>query len=229
MLEGGAFGVPCLRMANIQVIIAEDHATVREGLKLIINAQSDMEVVADAEDGRTAIELAQKLRPNVVVMDISMPRLNGLKATAKLKECCPKVHVLAVTRHKDDGYLQQVLRAGASGYVLKQSPPSELLHAIRAVANGGKYLDPALVGKVMGRYSGRGSVIKEGGTDVSDREVEVLRLVAWGHSNKEIASRLDLSVKTIEVHKANAMKKLGMASRIDIVRYAVLQGWLQDT
>jgi len=209
--------------------VAEDHATVREGLKLIINAQPDMEVVADAEDGRTAIELAQKLQPDVALMDISMPGLNGLKATAKLKECCPKVHVLAVTRHKDDGYLQQVLKAGASGYVLKQSPPAELLHAIRAVANGGKYLDPTLAGKVMGRYSGRRSVINEGGTDVSDREVEVLRLVAWGHSNKEIASRLDLSVKTIEVHKANAMKKLGMASRIDIVRYAVLQGWLQDT
>jgi DNA-binding NarL/FixJ family response regulator len=188
-----------------------------------------MEVVADAEDGRTAIELAQKLQPDVALMDISMPGLNGLKATAKLKDCCPEVHVLAVTRHKDDGYLQQVLKAGASGYVLKQSPPAELLHAIRAVANGGKYLDPTLAGKVMGRYSGRRSVINEGGTDVSDREVEVLRLVAWGHSNKEIASRLDLSVKTIEVHKANAMKKLGMASRIDIVRYAVLQGWLQDT
>ena len=216
-------------MSNIRVIVAEDHATVREGLKLIINAQSDMEVVADAEDGRTAIELAQKLQPDVALMDISMPGLNGLKATAKLKECCPDVQVLAVTRHKDDGYLQQVFRAGASGYVLKQSPPAELLHAIRAVANGGKYLDPALAGKVMGRYSGRRSVINEGGTDVSDREVEVLRLVAWGHSNKEIASRLDLSVKTIEVHKANAMKKLGMASRIDIVRYAVLQGWLQDT
>ena len=216
-------------MSNIRVIVAEDHATVREGLKLIINAQSDMEVVADAEDGRTAIELAQKLQPDVALMDISMPGLNGLKATAKLKDCCPEVHVLAVTRHKDDGYLQQVLKAGASGYVLKQSPPAELLHAIRAVANGGKYLDPTLAGKVMGRYSGRRSVINEGGTDVSDREVEVLRLVAWGHSNKEIASRLDLSVKTIEVHKANAMKKLGMASRIDIVRYAVLQGWLQDT
>jgi len=216
-------------MSNIRVIVAEDHATVREGLKLIINAQPDMEVVADAEDGRTAIELAQKLQPDVALMDISMPGLNGLKATAKLKDCCPEVHVLAVTRHKDDGYLQQVLKAGASGSVLKQSPPAELLHAIRAVANGGKYLDPTLAGKVMGRYSGRRSVINEGGTDVSDREVEVLRLVAWGHSNKEIASRLDLSVKTIEVHKANAMKKLGMASRIDIVRYAVLQGWLQDT
>ena len=215
-------------MHNIRIIVAEDHATVREGLKLIINAQSDMEVVADAEDGRTAIELAQKLRPDVVLMDISMPRLNGLKAAEKLKECCPEVHVLAVTRHKDDGYLQQILRAGASGYLLKQSPPAELIHAIRAVASGGKYLDPAVAGKVMGGYSARRFVNQEAAIDVSDREEEVLRLIAWGHSNKEIATRLNLSVKTIEVHKANAMKKLGMASRIDIVRYAVLQGWLQD-
>ena len=214
-------------MSNIRVIVAEDHATVREGLRLIINAQSDMEVIADAEDGRAAIELAQKLLPDVALMDISMPGLNGLKATAKLKECCPKIHVLALTRHKDDGYLQQVLKAGASGYVLKQSPPSELLHAIRAVAKGGKYLDPAVAGKVMGGYSGRRAVNGDI-ANLSDREAEVLRLVAWGHSNKEIGGRLDLSVKTIEVHKANAMKKLGMNSRIDIVRYAVLQGWLQE-
>jgi DNA-binding NarL/FixJ family response regulator len=217
------------KMTKVRVLIAEDHATVREGLKLIIGAQPDIEVIGDAEDGRTAIELAQELQPDIVLMDISMPKLNGLKATAKLKECCPEVHVLALTRHTDDGYLQQILRAGASGYVLKQSPPSELLHAIRAVARGGKYLDPAVAGKVMGGYSARRTLNHEAISEVSDRELEVLRLIAWGHSNKEIASRLDLSVKTIEVHKSNAMKKLGMNSRIDIVRYAVLQGWLQDT
>lgn len=216
-------------MDKVRILIAEDHATVREGLKLILDAQSDFEVIGDAEDGRAAVELAQKLLPDVVLMDISMPKLNGLKATAKLKECCPDVQVLALTRHTDDGYLQQILRAGAAGYVLKQSPPSELLHAIRAVARGGKYLDPAVAGKVMGGYSGRRTVNREAISEVSDRELEVLRLIAWGHSNKEIASRLDLSVKTIEVHKANAMKKLGMNGRIDIVRYAVLQGWLQDT
>jgi len=213
-------------MNKIRVLIAEDHATVREGMKLILNAQTDMEVIGEADDGRLAIDLTVKLRPDVALMDVSMPRLNGLKATAKLKECCPEVHVVAVTRHKDDGYLQQILRAGASGYVLKQSPPGELLHAIRAVAKGGKYLDPAVAGKVMGGYSARRSVDQN--VDLSDREAEVLHLIAWGHSNKEIAGRLNLSVKTIEVHKANAMKKLGMNSRIDIVRYAVLQGWLQD-
>jgi len=194
---------------------------------MILSAQPDIEVVGEAADGRAAIELAQQLSPDLVLMDISMPGLNGLKATAKLKECCPEVHVLTLTRHKDEGYLQQILRAGASGYVLKQSSPTELLHAIRAVGKGGKYLDPALAGKVMGTYSGRRAPATVG-HEMTGREIEVLRMIAWGYSNKEIASRLDISVKTVEVHKANAMKKLGMASRIDIVRYAVLQGWLQD-
>ncbi|HEX6729524.1 MAG TPA: response regulator transcription factor [Pyrinomonadaceae bacterium] len=215
-------------MSKVRVLIAEDHATVREGLKLILNAQPDIEVVGEAENGHEVVALAQNLLPDVALMDVSMPKLNGLKATAKLKECCPAVHVLALTRHTDDGYLQQMLRAGASGYVLKQSAPSELIHAIRAVAKGGKYLDPAVAGKVMGSFAGRGSFYSEKQGDLSERESEVLRLTAWGHSNKEIASQLDLSVKTVEVHKANAMKKLGMASRIDVVRYAVLQGWLQD-
>ena len=155
-----------------------------------------------------------------------MPGLNGQKATAQLKECCPDVHVMALTRHQEDGYLQQMLRAGASGYILKQSPPAELLHAIRAVANGGKYLDSAVAGRMMGSYAGRSVVSGQTLSELSERETEVLRLIAWGYSNKEIATRLNLSVKTIESHKANAMKKLGMSSRIDIVRYAVVQGWM---
>ena len=216
-------------MKRIRILIVEDHATVREGLKLIISAQSDMEVVGDTGDGRSAISLAQQLQPDIVLMDISLPSLNGLKATALLKECCPEVHVLALTRHQEDGYLHQMLRAGASGYILKQSPPAELLHAIRAIANGGKYLDSAVAGKMMGSYVGRATGSAEMTAALTDRETEVLRLISWGHSNKEIASRLDLSVKTVEAHKANGMKKLGMSSRIDIVRYAVLQGWLDNS
>ena len=219
-----------MSVAKLRIFLAEDHETVREGLKLIINAQEDMEVVGEAADGRAAVELARELLPDIVVMDVSMPHLNGLKATEKLKECCPEVKVLTLTRHMDDGYLQQLLRAGASGYVLKQSPAAELLHAIRAIAAGGKYLDPAVAGKVIGKYGGKRSAALRGdelGT-LSAREEEVMRLIAWGHSNKEIAARLELSVKTVEVHKANSMKKLGMSSRIDLVRYALLQGWLQD-
>jgi DNA-binding NarL/FixJ family response regulator len=161
-------------------------------------------------------------------MDVSMPHLNGLKATEKVKRCCPKAKVLTLTRHKDDGYLQQLLRAGASGYVLKQSPPAELLHAIRAVAAGGKYLDPAVADRVIGSFAGKQFDADKKGS-LSDREEAVLRLVAWGYTNKEICSQLEISTKTVEAHKANAMKKLGMHGRTDIVRFALLQGWLDET
>lgn len=218
-----------MEVVKLRILLAEDHETVREGLKLIVNAAPDMEVIAEVGDGVAAVARAQELLPDIVLMDVSMPRLNGLKAAEKLKSCCPDVKIITLTRHKDDGYLQQLLRAGVSGYVLKQSPPAELLHAIRSVAKGGKYLDPGVAGTVMGNYSRGGpssSALPKG--EISDRETEVLRLIAWGHSNKEIAARLDISIKTVEVHKANAMKKLNMRSRIDIVRYAVLRDWLKD-
>jgi DNA-binding NarL/FixJ family response regulator len=197
---------------------------------MIINAQADMEVVSEAPDGRVAVSEAQSIKPDIVVMDVSMPKVNGLKATEMLKECCPEVKVLALTRHQDDGYLQQLLRAGASGYVLKQSRSTELLQAIRAISAGGSYLDPSVAGRVIGDYGRRRQppAAAAGVASLSAREEEVLRLIAWGYSNKEIATRLDLSVKTVETHKANAMHKLQMRSRIDIVRFALLQGWLED-
>lgn len=218
-------------MNKVRVLIAEDHETVREGLKLILNGQSDIEVVGEASNGQAAIEQAKHLKPDLVLMDVSMPRMNGLKATQKLKETFPGIHVLILTRHKDDGYFQQLLRAGASGYVLKQSASSELLHAIRSIAAGGKYLDPAVAGKVMGTFKVKPSTTFDLSRmeSLSEREAEVLRLISLGYSNKDIAAQLDLSIKTIEAHKSNGMKKLGMHSRIDIVRYAVLQGWLEDT
>ena len=217
-------------MKKLRILLADDHVTVREGVKMIINAQTDMEVVAEAADGRGAVAEAEAVRPDVVVMDVSMPRVNGLKATEMLKECCPEVKVLALTRHQDDGYLQQLLRAGAAGYVLKQSRPAELLQAIRAIGEGGSYLDPAVAGRVIGDYGRRrqAAPTAAGAGTLSSREEEVLRLIAWGYSNKEIAARLDLSVKTVETHKANGMHKLQMRSRIDIVRFALLQGWLED-
>ncbi|HEX8369409.1 MAG TPA: response regulator transcription factor [Pyrinomonadaceae bacterium] len=216
-------------MEKLRIILAEDHETVREGLKLIVNAQSDMEVIAEANNGSAAIKLARELSPDIVVMDISMPELNGLKATKKLKQVCPNVKVLTLTRHTDDAYLQQLIQAGASGYVLKQSAPSELIRAIHAISEGKSYLDPALANKVMGGYASRAASLRgEKTSSVTDRETEVLRLIAWGYSNKEIAARMDISIKTVEAHKANAMQKMDMRSRIDIVRYAILQGWLQD-
>jgi DNA-binding NarL/FixJ family response regulator len=188
-----------------------------------------MEVIAEAGNGSAAIKLARELAPDIVVMDISMPELNGLKATKKLKQVCPDVKVLTLTRHTDDAYLQQLIQAGASGYVLKQSAPTELIRAIHAISEGNNYLDPALTNKVMGGYAGRSAALRGARkSDLTERESEVLRLIAWGYSNKEIAGRMDISVKTVEAHKANAMQKLDMRSRIDIVRYAILQNWLQD-
>ena len=217
-------------MSKIRVLLAEDHRTVRQGVRLLLDAQPDVEVVGEAGDGRAALLLAREVAPDVVLMDVSMPGMNGLRATERLSEELPRVRVVALTRHTDRAYMQQLLRAGAAGYVLKQSDPSVLLQAVRAVAAGGSYLDPAIAGKALSGYFGRkaggGSVAE---VNLSERETEVLRLIALGYSNKEIAARLSLSVKTVEAHKANAMRKLDMTSRIDIVRYAMLQGWLQDT
>ena len=215
---------------KLRVLIAEDHQTVREGVKLLVNAQPDMEVVGEAGDGEIAIKEAVRLVPDIILMDISMPTMNGLKATKKLRLMCPDIKILTLTRHTDDGYLQQLIEAGANGYVLKQSAPAELINAVRTIGAGNAYLDPSLTRKVMGGYVNRTASLRgEGKGDLSDRENEVLRLISFGYSNKEIGIQLDLSVKTIEAHKANAMRKLGISSRIDIVRYAILQDWLQDS
>ena len=216
-------------MNNLRIVLADDHETVREGIKLLVNSQTDMEVVGEAGNGEIAVEKVLELAPDVIVMDITMPELNGLKATKKIKRVSPKTKILTLTRHTDDGYLQQLIQAGANGYVLKQSAPSELINAIRAVCAGNSYLDQTITGKVMGGFANRKVKLRgENGAEMTERETDVLRLIAWGYSNKEIATRLDLSVKTIEAHKANAMRKMDMQSRIDIVRYAILRGWLQD-
>ena len=216
-------------MSKLRILLADDHETVREGLKTILNAQADMEVIAEAPDGRSAVERTSLLHPDIVIMDVSMPGMNGLRATQAIKETCPTVKVLTLTRHAEEGYLQQLMRAGASGYVLKQSRATEVLQAIRAVATGGTYVDQHLsrpfgsLEKPMPPKTGHSR------SALSQREEEVLRLVAWGYSNKEIAAQLNLSVKTIETHKANAAQKLGLTNRIEIVSFAILQGWLRDS
>jgi DNA-binding NarL/FixJ family response regulator len=213
----------------IRVLLADDHVTIRHGLKLLIDGQHDMTVVAEANDGWAAIQQTTAQRPDVIVMDISMPGMNGLAATRALRAGDPNVAIVALTRHGDDAYVQELLRAGVSGYVLKQSAPAELLRAIRAAAAGGQYLDPTLTPRLAARVVGRADKVSPQGGVPSERESEVLRLIASGYSNKEIAGQLSLSVKTVEAHKANAMRKLGLGGRIDIVRYAILQGWLEDS
>jgi DNA-binding NarL/FixJ family response regulator len=213
-----------------RILVADDHAIVRQGLKLLIDSQADMRVVAEATDGTAVLELAEEIKPDVVVMDVSMPGMNGLLATRALKARQPDVTIVALTRHDDETYLEELLRAGASAYVLKQSAPTDFLQAIRAVAAGGIYIDPAMASRVAdGLLAGKGQVSVATSSKITERESEVLRLVAVGHTNAEIATRLDISVKTVEVHKMNAMRKLGLTGRVDVIRYGVLQGWLYDT
>jgi two-component system response regulator NreC len=209
----------------IRVLLAEDHETVREGLRLLVNAQPDMQVVAEVSDGRAAVAASTTLKPDVVVLDLSMPVMGGLSAARALKQANTTARIVALTRHDDDAYVHELLQAGASGYILKQSASAELVRAIRAAAEGGRYLDPALPPADAARDPRRRASTPR----ATDREVEVLRLIAVGHSNRDIATALNISVKTVEVHKANAMRKLGLEGRTDVVRYAVINGWLDES
>jgi DNA-binding NarL/FixJ family response regulator len=214
-------------MNAIRLVLADDHATVREALKLLLSSQPDFQVVGEAIDGQQAVDAAVKLRPDVLLMDVSMPGLNGLQATTAVREKAPSVRVLTLTRHAEESYLGALLRAGAAGYALKQSSSRELMNAIRTVASGRPYLDPELNHGLLGLVAEGRPVNKP--TVPTPRETEVLRLTAWGHSNKEIATSLGLSVKTVEVHKSNGMRKLGMNSRLQLVHYALLRNWFQET
>jgi two-component system response regulator NreC len=214
---------------RLRILLVEDHETVRQGLKLLINREPDLEVVGEASDGAQAIERGALSDLDVVVMDVSMPGISGVVATRKLKELRPHVPVVSLTRHADHTFLEELLRAGVSAYVLKQSPHAELLRAIRAAAAGQQYIDPALTHHLAAPFASRERKrTGRASPTLSERETEVLRLVAQGHSNKEIAGRLNLSTKTIEVHKANAMRKLGLAGRIELLQYALHVGWLHD-
>jgi len=213
---------------QLRILLADDHVTVRHGLRLLIDSQPDMKVISEASDGNAAMQNALALKPDVIVMDISMPGMNGLAATRALKQKAPGLAIVTLTRHGDDAYVQELLRAGVAGYVLKQSASTELLQAIRAAAAGGQYLDSTLTPRITARFLGRADKVSKPAAALSEREADVLRLIASGYSNKEIAGRLSLSVKTVEAHKANGMRKLGLTGRIDIVKYAVLQGWLEN-
>jgi DNA-binding NarL/FixJ family response regulator len=217
-------------MRAFRILIADDHAVVRHGLRLLIESQSDMTVVGDAADGVAVLEQAKALNPDLVILDISMPGMNGLEATRALRSAQPVVRILVLTRHEDETHLEELLRAGAAGYVLKQSAPQEFLGAIRAVAAGGIYVDPALAPHVAdGLLAHRTLPRDRSDPPITERESEVLRLIATGHSNKEVATRLAISVKTVEVHKTKAMRKLGLHGRVDLIRYGSLKGWLHDT
>lgn len=213
-------------MKTLQILIADDHSIIREGLKTLFAAESDLEVVGEAERGEDACRLAAELHPDVLIMDVSMPGLGGAGATKRLKETCPNVRVLAFSAYEDEVYVRQLLAAGASGYILKRTAAGEIARAVRVVADGGLYLDPFVARKVTVAPSPRGG--GEGVESLSDREKSVLRSTARGLTNKEMAELLGVSVKTVETYKARMGRKLGLSSRADMVRYALAQGWLQD-
>jgi DNA-binding NarL/FixJ family response regulator len=206
--------------------MVDDHPVVLAGLKALVEADPDFVVVGKARDGRTALRLVRELLPDVVVLDISMPEMNGIEVATALLAERPACRVLVLTVHEDRAYLRQLVEAGVSGYLLKRSASEELIRALHAVVSGGMYLDPAIAGKAVGRPA-RGTLQQAGQVaELSERETDVLRLVAGGHSNKEISARLAISVKTVETYKARAMDKLGYRSRVELVRYAADHGWL---
>lgn len=213
----------------LRVVLADDHAVVREGLKALVNAQPDMHVVGEAADGESAWRVAKELLPDVLVIDLSMPVMGGAEATARVRRDCPSVKVLALTVHEEQLYLTQLLRAGATGFVLKRAAAVELVRAVRSVASGGTYVDPSLTGTLVAGYLDAERAAERPEHDaLSEREREVLLRIARGFSNKEIAAELGLSVKTVETYKARMAEKLGLRTRVDIVRYAAQRGWLGD-
>ncbi len=216
-------------MKKLRVLLADDHQIVREGLRRMIESQPDMRVVGEAANGKEVLTQAKALEPDVVVMDLSMPELNGLQATERLAAELPTVKVVALTAHEDECYLRQLCKVGASGYVLKRSAGEELIKAIGTVARGGVYYEATLASKALARQAGNAVVPGQpDAAELSDREREVLTLLAWGYSNKEIAGELRLSVKTIETYRVRLSEKLQLQSRTEIVQYALRQGWLSE-
>lgn len=218
-----------MKKPKLRILLADDHKMLRDGLRLLIEAQPAMCVVAEAANGNEAIRKARETRPDIVVMDLSMPELNGLQATERLIAELPGVKVIALTAHEDECYLSQLCKAGASGFVLKRSAGDELLEAIGEVAKGGLHFEASLASKALVRQRSVGGPSR--GLEqapLSDREKQVLISLAWGHSNKEIAAELNLSVKTVETYKVRVAEKLGLRSRTEMVQYAVRQGWLTN-
>ncbi|OFW77226.1 MAG: DNA-binding response regulator [Actinobacteria bacterium RBG_19FT_COMBO_70_19] len=212
--------------AQIRVLIADDHALVREGTRELLARETDLEVVGEAADGAEAIELAGRLLPDVVVIDIGMPGINGVEATARIKAEHPEVGVLVLTVQDDEQYVYAILEAGAAGYLLKDIHGSQLVEAVRSVRAGEGVLHPAIAKKILGRFRRSDGSVEEV-RSLTDRELDVLRLAARGKSNKEIARELDLSARTVQVHLGRIFKKLRVASRTEAVIHGLRRGWFR--
>ena len=209
-------------MDKIRILLVDDHTILRDGIRLLLEAEPDMTVVGEAEDGRTAVKLACQLKPDVVLMDIAMPLLNGLEATRQIKHDCPHAKVLILTMHENEEYIRQALASGAMGYILKDAAARELLNAIHAVHRGEAILSPAVTRLVVENYLRWGDIQKDSSTNrLSPREREVLQLIAEGYSNKQIAEILCISIKTVQAHRMNLMSKLGLHDRAELIKYAI--------
>jgi len=209
-------------MEKIKILLVDDHTILRDGIRVLIGEEPDLEVVGEAEDGRTAVELAGKCTPDVVVMDIGLPLLNGLEATRQIKKFYPCVKVLILTMHENEEYIRSVLAAGASGYLLKDAAARELIHAIRTVYQGDSVLSPPVTRLVLNDYLRWGGLEPDPEEDcLTAREREVLQLIAEGHTNKEIAEILCLSIKTVGAHRHNLMKKLDLHNQGELIKYAI--------
>jgi len=213
-------------MDKIRVLLAEDHTIVRKGIRSLLDGEADIDVIGEAGNGRDALEKVEQLRPDVVVMDITMPTLNGLEATRRIKKLFPEIKVLILTVHANEEYIFQVLRAGASGYLVKQAAPAELISGIKAVWRGDSFLSPAISGKVIEEYIRQAEAKRVGKSydNLTDREREVLQLIAEGKSTREIAELLCVSVKTIETHRAHLRDKLNIHSTAELTKYAIRTG-----
>jgi two-component system, NarL family, response regulator NreC len=216
--------------AKVRVLLADDHTILRAGLKMMLNAQPDIEVVGEASDGRQALDEAQRLLPDVIVMDITMPELNGIEATRQIKKLLPETRVLVLTMHENEGYLFQMLRAGASGYMLKEAADTDLISAIRVVSSGRFYLSATAQSMMVSDYLQRVHTGEERDSysALTEREREILKLVAEGYTNNQIAERLFISPKTVDTHRTHIMDKLNLHSRAELVKYAMRRGLLED-
>ena len=214
---------------KIRVLLVDDHPVMRAGIAALFGAEHDLELVGQAEDGLQGVSMARELQPDVVIMDVALPGLGGAEATKQIKEAQPELPVLALSAHEEADFARKLLAVGANGYALKRSACDELVRAVRLVATGGTYLDPSLV-EALGERGERRRSLAGGMPTVtlSDREAEVIRLIAQGHTSKEMATALSLSPRTLETYKARAMSKLNLRSRADLFRYAMRAGWLRD-
>jgi len=219
---------PLAEPVKLRLLLVDDHPVLRAGLKALLAAEPDLEVIAEADNGGSAVELAESANPDLILMDVSLPVMNGAEATRKIKQTRPEQAVLALSVHEDVPFVRMLLDAGAGGYALKRCACDELVRAVRVVAGGDTYVDPSLTGQLLRTSQRKHSPLGAPSVGLSEREAEVVRLLAQGLTLKEMAQRLTLSSRTLETYRARALEKLGLKTRADLVRYAIRCGWLTD-